>query len=454
MAWAGPAGWVAAAVTLAVYAGATVVGSASLAGVAVVVVAVAASTPLFARIGRRRPDLELAGLLRLSLSVKLLATLPRFELREDAADYHRAGVKLAESFRSLDFFVDTGREIPGTGTVRYVTGLVEVASFGNEFAAFVVFSLFGFVGVVWFLRAFMVGLPEIDPRRYALLVLFWPSLVYWPSSIGKDALMIVGLGAAAVGVAEILKSRVHGVVWALPGLALCALVRPHVALIAVTAAVCALVLRGPAHAGRSGGTLLRLLVIGALVFGGALASDAVEGLFDIDGLNPSGLSAALDLANSRSTQGGSSFAAARVDTIAEYPWGFVTVLFRPFPHEAGTPAMLLTSIEAFVLAGLTLAAVPRFVASVSRLRREAYTVYAATFVAVFVYLFSAIGNFGILARQRTMMLPLLLVVIALPTARERVRDRRLQRPELIDVTTTAADDARIRRRAVAGGVSS
>lgn len=438
MAWAGPAGWAAAALTLAVYTVATVVGPASIVGVAVVVAALAASVPIFARIGRRRADLELAGLLRLSLSVKLLATLPRFELRQDAADYHRAGVKLADSFRSLDFVVDTGQEIPGTGTVRYATGLVGVGTFDNEFATFVVFSLAGFVGTMWFLRAFMIALPSVDPRRYALLLLFWPSLLYWPSSTGKDALMLLGLAAVAVGVAEILQSRVHGVVWALPGLTLCALVRPHVALIAVTAAVCAIVVRGRTHGDRTGGTILRLLVIGALVVGGALASDAVEGLFDIDGLNPSGLSAALDLANSRSTQGGSSFVAARIDTVVDYPWGFSTVLFRPFPHEAATPAMLLTSIEALALAGLTLAAVPRFVASISRLRREAYSVYAATFVGVFVYLFSAIGNFGILARQRTMMLPLLLVVIALPTARERVRDRRLHGTDVIDATGGAA----------------
>nr|NIR42272.1 hypothetical protein [Actinomycetota bacterium]NIS37457.1 hypothetical protein [Actinomycetota bacterium]NIT99285.1 hypothetical protein [Actinomycetota bacterium]NIU22882.1 hypothetical protein [Actinomycetota bacterium]NIU71871.1 hypothetical protein [Actinomycetota bacterium] len=151
-----------------------------------------------------------------------------------------------------------------------------------------------------------------------------------------------------------------------------------------------------------------------------------EALLNIDGLHPSGLSAALDLVNTRSSQGGSSFSAARIDGILEYPWGFVTVLFRPFPHEVGSPSMLLTSFEALGLAVLVLAAVPRLLAATRSIREEAYVVYAVGFTAVFVYLFSALGNFGILARQRSMTLPLLLVVIALPTARQRVRHRRVR----------------------------
>ena len=49
-----------------------------------------------------------------------------------------------------------------------------------------------------------------------------------------------------------------------------------------------------------------------------------------------------------------------------------------------------------------------------RIRREAYAAYAIAFVGVFIYLFSALGNFGILARQRVQMLPFLFVLLSLP----------------------------------------
>ena len=100
---------------------------------------------------------------------------------------------------------------------------------------------------------------------------------------------------------------------------------------------------------------------------------------------------------------------------------------RPLPHEAATFVGFVAAAEGLVLGVLLLGAVPRFVAELRTLRSEAYVAYAIVFVGIFTYLFSALGNFGILTRQRTMVTPLLLVVVALPTAYERVRNRRLDR---------------------------
>ena len=76
--------------------------------------------------------------------------------------------------------------------------------------------------------------------------------------------------------------------------------------------------------------------------------------------------------------------------------------------------------------GLLIAAVPRMGAAVRTVRNESYTMFCAVYVTAFVYLFSALANFGILARQRTTAVPFLLALIALPTARERVRRRRAE----------------------------
>lgn len=422
MAWTATAGWAVCGGALLAYIAALAVGRSSIIGVVVAMLAVALSAPVFSKLGSRFPDLEMAGIVRLSLGVKLLATLPRFEARQDSIDYHRVGSILADSFRRLDFTVATGRDVPGTGSVRYFTGLVEVLTFEDEFATFVIFSLLGFAGLLLLVLAFRVALPDIDTKRYALLLLFWPSLVYWPSSIGKESLMLLCLGLTAFGAARVLRGRANGLVFAALGLLGSGMIRPHVSLIAVTAIMVAIIVRAPGRGLAS--VVSRFGLIGVLLFGGSVASDSVERFFNIDGLNPTGLAAALDLVNNRSSQGGSSFTAARIDGIVEYPWGFVTVLFRPFPHEAATVPMLLTSIEGLVLAGLLIGALPRIFAALRHVRNEAYVAYAVAFTAVFVYLFSALGNFGILARQRAMTLPLVLVVVGLPTAKERVRNRR------------------------------
>lgn len=421
-AWAGTVGWALVALAGTATCLAAALGRVSILGALFVVAFLAGSGPLLHRAARGVEDVDLVGVLRVGLGLKFLAVLPRYELRQDARDYYYAGRSLVDDFMRFDFAVDPGRSVPGTGSVRYLAGLVQLGTFRDEFATFAVFAMFGFIGTVLFVRAFIVALPDVNPGRYAVLLLCWPSVVYWPSSTGKDAVMMLGLGLAAAALAKLLRGSYSWFVVFLAGVAIAGLIRPHVALIVVTAAMAALVLHSPS--GRRSGLGARLIVIGALVFVGTVASNSVEQVFHIEDLNVSGLGAALDLASYRSAQGGSSFIAARISTFADVPWGVTTVLLRPFPHEAGSVPMLVSAAEGVVLLGLLAMGWPRFFAGFRAIRREAYTAYAFVFVGIFVYLFSALGNFGILARQRTMMAPLLLVLVALPTARERVRARR------------------------------
>ncbi|MEM9466191.1 MAG: hypothetical protein AAGA90_12515 [Actinomycetota bacterium] len=424
-AWAGPVGWALVALAATATLASAALGRVSVFGAVVVVLLLAGSQPLLRRFSANDHGVDLESLLRVGLGLKFLAVLPRFALRQDAIDYHAVGTVLADSFRSLDFLVETGRPIPGTGSVRYATGLVHVLTFSDEFATFAIFAMLGFIGLALFIRAFVDGLPDVDPGRYAVLMVCWPSLAYWPASTGKEALMTFGLGLAAFGLARLLRGGWMAMIPLAAGLAVSALVRPHVALIVVTAGVGAFIMHS--RRGAAGGVVTRLIVIGGLVGVGTLLSDAVERLFNVQDLNVTSVSAALDLANHRSAQGGSSFVAARIDSVADVPWGVVTVLLRPLPHEAASAPGLVAAFEGLVLAALLLGAIPRLMAATRTLRREAYVAYAVGFVAVFVFLFSALGNFGILTRQRTMVTPLLLVLVSLPTAYERVRSRRVGR---------------------------
>jgi hypothetical protein len=48
-----------------------------------------------------------------------------------------------------------------------------------------------------------------------------------------------------------------------------------------------------------------------------------------------------------------------------------------------------------------------------------YVAYVVTYTIMFVIAFSSIGNFGILTRQRTQVLPLVVVLLALPAEAAR-----------------------------------
>jgi hypothetical protein len=50
-------------------------------------------------------------------------------------------------------------------------------------------------------------------------------------------------------------------------------------------------------------------------------------------------------------------------------------------------------------------------------RRRPYVAFVVVFSLLFIYAFSSIANFGILARERTQLLPFFLVLLAIPAVR-------------------------------------
>jgi hypothetical protein len=79
-----------------------------------------------------------------------------------------------------------------------------------------------------------------------------------------------------------------------------------------------------------------------------------------------------------------------------------------------------------VLLVLTVKTWKRSVRALRNSRRYPYFAYAFVAILVFVFAFSGISNFGILARQRTIIEPLLLVFLTLPPPGDEPRFRTLQ----------------------------
>ena len=121
----------------------------------------------------------------------------------DAARYMQEGAQFATRFHHLDFAVGP---ITGTHFPSILTGLVYSVTWPTRIGAFLVFSWIGFWGLFLFYRAFTIAVPEGRRKTYARLVFFMPSLLFWSSSVGKEAWMLFGLGLAAFGAARLLTS--------------------------------------------------------------------------------------------------------------------------------------------------------------------------------------------------------------------------------------------------------
>jgi hypothetical protein len=380
----------------------------------------ALSAPLLRRmLSRVEPDPWIRQAVVVGLVAKLLFGFVRFYVNEfalghgDARNYAYIGSLLATEFRSFTFggpaFQLYITDYHGTRFIRLLTGIIYVVTGATQLGGYVVFSFISFWGLYFFYRAYSIAMPDGLRRRYVMLVFFLPSVVFWPSSIGKEAWMTTMLGFGAYGVARLLTHQRFGYLCILSAMAGMATVRPHVAAIFFAGLGAAFVLRNSKGGGGTTKKVLGLLVL-ALVAGVLLSQ--LQSFFDQqDGLDAQQV---FNETSRRSGQGGAQFETAQPTSVAGLPWAVITVLFRPFLFEAGNLAGLVTALEGTVLLALFLWNLPRLIRLPGLMVARPYVGFAVVYTLIFTFAFSAISNFGILARQRTQLFPIAVIVLTVP----------------------------------------
>ena len=393
------------------------------AGIVVSVVLVLVSLPAVIWLAHREGHAKVARLLPWAFVLKLAASLARFVVAfgvydgvADASTYHTAGEMLAPMYRKGDFSGDVGRFI-GTGFIKTLTGLVYTVTGSTRLGGFVVFSWMGFWGLYLFYKAFCMACPEGDRWRYALLIFLLPSLLFWPSSIGKEAWMTLTLGLSAYGAARILARHRGGFAVTLLGLAGTVAVRPHVSVILMASLVAAYLFRRPPVGASLLGPVAKLAGVVVLGIALAVAVGQTKELFGVrDAFDAEAVSQVLERARDQTSNAGSAFATERNTDLrpSQFPAALVSVIFRPFPWEAKNPLALVASLEGTLLLVLFVAGRQRVVSAVRSVLRTPYVVLCLCYSVLFVYGFSSFANFGVLTRQRVQLFPFLLVLLALP----------------------------------------
>ena len=363
-------------------------------------------------------DSTIRTIIYLGFAAKIVGSFARFYMnklvlgRGDSTQYYEVGGLIASEFRNFvfggpayDYWIP---EVSGTAFIRLITAVVFTFTGTSHLGGYVTFSFISFWGLYFFYRAFCLAVPDGLRHRYAAMVFFLPSMVFWPSSIGKEACMITLLGIGTYGFARLLTRERHAYLLLALALVGTGLIRPHVSAIFGLAVVCGFILRRDA----GGGGAKKL--IGLLVFAATagILMNRLQTFFDLDaGLDTTAVFAET---NERSSQGGSEFAAVQPTSPAQLPWAIVTVIFRPFLFEAGGGAGLVTALEGTVLLILFGWNAPRLVRLPALMLARPYVAYAAVYTVIFSFAFAAIANFGILARQRTQLFPIVTTILALP----------------------------------------
>jgi hypothetical protein len=405
-------------------------------------VIVLATIPTIARQAKREQSDGLFWLLLAALVLKMLGALLRVYVvsdvyggEGDSLAYHSEGTRIAVAFRAGDFHTGLPT-LTDTDFISFLTGLIYTVTGSTFVGGFMIFSWLGFWGLFYFYRAFTIALPDAKRSSYAILLFFLPSLLYWPSSIGKESWMLFTLGIVSYGAALVFTYRPHGYLVLMVGLAGTAAVRPHVTLLVFAALFGGSLLRRRSWRESRLGLLGRMAGLAVLIALGAVILAQTASFFNVDNIDQGSVEQVLDRTDDQSSDGDAAFDSPRLSSPSEYPYAVVSVLFRPFPWEAGNPQALVAAAEGLVLMGLFAFSLPRLWRIPWYAVRTPYVAFALAYTAMFVLAFSAIGNFGLLTRQRTQVLPLVLVLLAVPAGIRRSVDASVDVEVLPPTTTT------------------
>ncbi|MDA7980866.1 MAG: hypothetical protein MPJ50_19095 [Pirellulales bacterium] len=345
----------------------------------------------------------------LAVALRFAGAYARQLMAADAIVYFRWGETYAYYFSRLDFSPLISPDLwrsqswYGTNFMGYIAGLVMTFVGSSWLGTFFAFGLISFLGLVAYAIAYRRSFPGAPYKAYWAWIFLLPSLWFWPSSIGKESVMMVGLGVATLGFAGKHGRSNWAVV--LAGLALTFCIRPQVVVVFLFAAVLSAWLQFEAWSSKKVLQAVALFVFGCAGMWFAL-STTLDGEVDAETVEKY-----IDSNAARNNNGGSSVEGVGIgpSSIVLAP---VNVLFRPFVWEAHNLSSLASAIELLFIWGLIFVRRREVIAAVRMWRQHRMLRFAVPFVTFYVVgLGMNLSNLGLLARQRVLVFPLLFMIV-------------------------------------------
>ncbi len=246
------------------------------------------------------------------------------------------------------------------------------------------------------------------------------------------------------------------------GGALCLAIRPNELVILAAAFALAMLvrsLRGRTSAFRRRRNALTMLAVFVFI-AGVIAVSWIEAAHLLQKISTSqGLTNSLNTIATSNKGTGFGFGSSNVTYSSNplwYPRDVYTVLFDPLPYSAHSVTQVFAALEnTLILVVSVISLVPRLRYLPRVCAERPYVLMCLVYSAIFLYAFAALGNLGLITRERTLLLPFLFVVIAFPIARRGAElypwQRRSRRPDPLGPLYLAPGEGSIEPAAVALG---
>ena len=374
-----------------------------------------ATMPLARRLAERERDQRLFSIVMASVFLHLLAGPAQIFVVDHyyhgISDFNRYVNQGAIIGHRLDHFqfslVGTNQKFLGAGSVSVFAGVVFALVGVNKLAGFLIFGWLAFIGCLGFYRAFANTFPEAGHRRYAYLIFFLPSLIFWTAGVSKESVMYLSLGLAADGASRILVRKPRGVLLMTVGIAIGVYVRPQELLLFTGAVAAATLFRPRAQ------TRFRFVRFVALAAAETVLLVFVIGL--TQKLAKTG-SPVFNLQAVASNNSGQSSSIVYHPGPKGYPYDIYAVLFDPQLFNAHSMSQRVAAFENTILVVLIVTSWRRLVLIPRVALMRPYVMVSFLDLAGFCYAFAALSNLGLIDRERTLVLPFLLVLLAIPVA--------------------------------------
>jgi hypothetical protein len=336
----------------------------------------------------------------------------------DASGYDYQGRIIAQQIWHLDFGAVASHLKWGSSFLEFFTGAVYSVIGPSIYGGYLVFAFLSFLGSYYFYRAFRLAFPDGNKWLYIFLIFFFPSVLYWPNGIGKDALIFLCLGLFAYGGARLTQGRLQGLLPIALGLLGTLYIRPHIAVILALSFILAFFLPG---VGKRPVRIATFIIVIVAVVGLAwLVLPQIASYIGLEELSPQALLDRFQFQAGQTSQGGSAFQAMDIKNPLTYPWVMVTLLFRPFPWEAHNALALIQSLEGILVFGLVVWRIRSLGKAIASSISNAYTRFILIYAVAFTIAFAVVANFGIIARERMMLLPFFFMLISFTPSHARV----------------------------------
>lgn len=372
----------------------------------------------------------------LGFAAKIVGSLARYYMvvvlygGGDSYRYYDVGTDLAEAWLSGRIPPLSGSGAFGTQILEYITGVLFAVFTPDMVVGFLLFSLFAYGGQLMLYSAFRRWAKPWQLKPYAFLVFFMPTYVFWPSSIGKDAMVVFAVGAAAYFSARVLDSyEVRFLFGLAASLGLLGLIRIHVAgLVVVGLTLAGLLSRMRADAGGVA-RLRRMLTVGSLIGAAALVWAVFPDIFGVDLTGTEELDSFTADVVRRTTEKGTIAGGGPVAGPGDVPGAVILALFRPLATEASELQHYFAAAETTLLLGVTVWKLPTMLRNWRSWRPNGYIVFSTFYVISYSIAFSVVRNLGIIARQRGQVLAFFLTVLVGLGWEER-RERVTELPDI------------------------